>query len=47
MEDIDLTKAHVTLADGTIFQVLNDEGDYDDETTARVMEDYLEVLDGS
>lgn len=37
----DLTKAHITLDDGTVFQVLDENGEYDDQATAAAVAAYL------
>ena len=39
---IDFTKAHVTLSDGTVIQVLDESGEFDDVATAEAVAKYLE-----
>ena len=41
MDDIDHTKAFVTLPDGTEWQVLDEAGEYDDAATALAIAEYL------
>lgn len=41
-ENIDFTKAYVTLADKTVIQVLDANGEYDDAATAAAVTEYLE-----
>jgi hypothetical protein len=41
MTDFDPTKAHVTLADGKVIQVLDEDGEFDDAATAAAVDDYL------
>lgn len=40
--DIDFTKAYVTLADGTVIQVLDESGEFDDAATAAAVAKYIE-----
>lgn len=39
---IDFTKAYVTLADGAVIQVLDENGEFDDAATAAAVAKYLE-----
>lgn len=43
-QEIDQTKGYVTLADGTVWQVLAAGGDFDDAATAAAIAAYLESL---
>lgn len=47
MSEIDYSKAHITLADGTVIQVLGDDGEYDDDATAQAVMEYMEENNGS
>jgi hypothetical protein len=40
--NIDFTKAHITLEDGTVFQVLDSQGVFDDAATAAAVAAHLE-----
>jgi hypothetical protein len=40
---IDFTKAHITLADGTIWQVLDEHGEFNDQATAQAIWQYMEA----
>lgn len=41
MGNIDTTKAHITLADGTVFQVLDENGEFDEAATAAAVAAHL------
>ena len=41
MNEIDYTKAHVTLPDGTVWQVLGEDGEFDEAATAEAVQQYL------
>lgn len=47
MNDIDYTKGHVTLADGTVFQVLGEDGEFDDAATAAAVAQHLQQAGAS
>ena len=46
MNDIDYTKAHITLADGTVFQVLGEDGEFDDQATGAAVAEHLSATSG-
>ncbi len=46
-DEIDLTKAHVTLADGTVWQVLDESGAFDELATAQAVVAHLEAQDAA
>lgn len=41
MSEIDTTKAHITLADGAVFQVLDEDGEFDEAATAAAIDEHL------
>lgn len=43
-QEIDQAKGYVTLADGTVWQVLDASGEFDDAATAAAITAYLESL---
>lgn len=46
-QEIDYTKGYVTLVDGTVWQVLNEVGEFDDAATAAKIADYLKDQDAA
>ena len=46
-QEIDQAKGHVTLADGTVWQVLDENGEFDDAATAASIAAYLESQDAA
>lgn len=46
-QEVDQKKGHVTLADGTVWQVLDESGEFDDVATAAAIAAYLEANDAA